>query len=148
MRRRQWWHPPNPSPPRNNRARDAPSSPATRKTTPSGVAIDGGILTSFSSWTTVSSSPWTAAPDHGPRDPPPGNHHRHKEAPPLARSLCTEVEDNKRWRMPHRYMNGAMTTHTSSRGTRSRSITAATSLSRNEGELHRCHHPHARALPG
>jgi hypothetical protein len=66
---------------------------------------------------------------------------RHEVASPVARSNCTKDEDKQRWRRPHHCMTGAMATHTSSQGARSRYTDAATPVSRNGGTPHRRHHP-------
>jgi hypothetical protein len=46
----------------NNEARYAPAIASNEENNTQGIAVDDGFLTRFSSWTTVSSTPWTTAP--------------------------------------------------------------------------------------
>jgi hypothetical protein len=69
--------------PGNNGARDAPTIGSN--------TVDDGILTHFSSWTNISSSPWTAAP-HKPSDLPSGSP---REATPTGQILAPRMKTVK-----------------------------------------------------
>jgi hypothetical protein len=57
-----------------------------------GATVGDGILARFSSWNTVSSSLWIAAP-HKPSDPLPRS--RREAEPSLVRSHYTDDEDKR-----------------------------------------------------
>jgi hypothetical protein len=125
-------------------ARDTPTIASNKDYATNGRCCDGGILTRFTSYTTVSSLPCTATP-HIPSSPLLGS--RHKEAPPPTGSFFTNEEDNQQRRRPPRCVAGSMATHTHTHRTEtplSRSASAAMPPSHDKGMAHH-NHPPSRA---